>query len=352
MITNIVSTLFRKPRPFATIEQAGERKCNQTIDILKSKISWENNQVKAFIKELSRIGLSGYLDYRELQKKINNCQNTIIFSLVSKEYLLIGVNWARYIHALGLPNYLLFCGDHESYEFFSKRDFPCIELELPEMADQDVTAAGFLPKGLMMASLKFPICQCLLEYGHDIVFSDIDAFWIKNPINYLVKNDHDFAFQNIYLFPKEVVDLWGFACCSGFFFVRCTKAGKDLIRSAQEFVLDICDDQAALNLALVNRKIEWEYGESEFVKSTLGNPVRVFLQATRSGYGLFRPVRGISKDRRLSVTALPQNMFRRHMFLELASDDIYVLHPNSPKSEKGKLNVFNELGYSIAKNLV
>ncbi|MGA7966334.1 MAG: hypothetical protein WCB49_10665, partial [Gammaproteobacteria bacterium] len=64
---------------------------------------------------------------------------------------------------------------------------------------------------------------------------------------------------------------------------------------------------------------------------------------------IYTPVRGISSQGTLIARALPQALFRRHMFMELPLDDIHIFHPNSPKSDEGKLEVFERYGFPVTR---
>ncbi|MBU0481318.1 MAG: glycosyltransferase family 77 protein [Proteobacteria bacterium] len=348
MFATLIDILTDRPRPFADIKDIGGNDHLRAMESLQAKTSWENDRTRKIVEDLSRKKPASFLDIQELKKTIHLYRQTVIFSLVSKEYLMVGENWASHISSLGITDYILFCGDQESYAYYHSRGLPCIRLDLPTVSGDTLNSAGFLPKGLLMASMKFLICQLLIDEGFNVIFSDIDAFWIKNPLDLLERDTHDVAFQNIYLFPNEIVQLWGFAACSGFFFIRNTKAGKLLTSSAQRYVLENCDDQAAFNLALVQQGIRWSYKEPEQVKSTHGNPIRVFFQKTRTGHGIYTPVKGTSEDGNLTVTSLPQLLFRRHMFMELPLASVFIFHPNSPKSDRGKIQVFAKYGFRVS----
>ncbi|MGA7801908.1 MAG: hypothetical protein WCC36_13965, partial [Gammaproteobacteria bacterium] len=162
---NIIATILRKPRPFAATQSFNERRQREAIRSIQERIAWENEEIRNAVLDLGNGGLSVALDIGELRKTLRSFGDTAVFSLVTKEYLSVGENWASYISALGLKNYVLFCGDRESYEYFHERGISCAELNLPDHTGTAKNFAGFHAKGLMMASMKFPICRMLLEEG-------------------------------------------------------------------------------------------------------------------------------------------------------------------------------------------
>ena len=63
-----------------------------------------------------------------------------------------------------------------------------------------------------------------LEEGYDIIHSDTDALWFKNPIPDLIEqNNQDIIVSTVrhsYAFPPEVREAFGFTCCMGWIFFR------------------------------------------------------------------------------------------------------------------------------------
>jgi hypothetical protein len=63
-----------------------------------------------------------------------------------------------------------------------------------------------------------------LEDGYDIIHSDTDALWLKNPIPELIEsNNQDIIVSTVRhreAFPPEVRKVFGFTCCMGWIFFR------------------------------------------------------------------------------------------------------------------------------------
>jgi hypothetical protein len=320
------------------------------------RYAWDCALVKALISEIIESGsrFQGDINTTYSQLELHDSK-TIVISIVSKEYLNLGANWVRKISNLGIRGYILICGDKESYEYFSERDSPAVLVDVPTSlkADGKRNFAGFTEKALLLTSIKFVICEQLLRKSHHVIFSDIDAFWLQNPIDYLETLPSDFSFQSVVQFPIELVNAWGFAACSGFFFLRDNRESISLCKKMTYELLNTPDDQIAMNLALARSSIDWSDTQRESVAAVGEDPDTLTQRLGLSGTffqnvkAIRDPVLGQTRDKRLRIAALPQTQFRRHLYMDLPAQEAWILHPNSPKDEHGKLEVFRGLGIDL-----
>ena len=95
------------------------------------------------------------------------------------------------------------------------------------------------------------IISYLLEKGYNILHSDLDAVWLKNPTCFL-SMDYDII-ASIGTFPKDVFERIGYTLCMGWIYYSSTNITKDLLKNTLKIkVKDNFDDQRELNRELFN----------------------------------------------------------------------------------------------------
>ena len=299
--------------------------------------------VSVFFKEISNKSLEDFIDENSLQKILAaNLDSRIIFSNVSQEYIRLGEKWAQLLIQLGICNFFLVCGDQESFEHFCSQQIPCIRVHIPRELSQQRGLFGFTSKGRCMAGLKLSLCKYILEQGLHVVCSDIDALWLQNPLEYLEKahQSGDLVFQWIEAFPKEIIKIWGFGVCTGFFSLCANSLSVKLIEDAEKLFPEVGCDQLALNMVLLKRKMIWQYPPYELL--------RMFVKGTpryRFYHGLSHSIFGYSTLDGYKLVALPHNLFyRHHPQFNLPVCNSVVFHPNSLKDEEDKIAVFENAG--------
>ena len=106
----------------------------------------------------------------------------------------------------------------------------------------------------------------VLERGFNIVHSDADAYWIKDPWPVLSHGD-DIVAERIWGKPLSVVRAWGAAICTGWYFVRSTPAAIAVARATRDEIAKKrarqpnwqASDQYCLNVALHKRfALRWD----------------------------------------------------------------------------------------------
>lgn len=138
-----------------------------------------------------------------------------IISFCNYPYREIALNWVKHLEALSIDNYEVLCLDPESNEYLKSHG--CHSRALDEFNDDWISGC----KHTMRRTFIF---KKYLEDGIDIIHSDTDALWLKNPIPDLIEsNDQDIIVSTVrhsYAFPPEVREALGFTCCMGWIFFR------------------------------------------------------------------------------------------------------------------------------------
>lgn len=270
---------------------------------------------------------------------------TVAVTFISQEYARVGLNWIEAMRRLGLRNYLVIAGDIPTCRALDALSVARVESRLEKAVTDTayVSPVGFTQKGLAMTALKFPIIHTLLRLGLNVIMSDADAVWLKNPMTEISNWEVDCAFQRVVYFPRAIAALWGFAACSGFAFFRSSAGTTALLEACIDEHRGVQDDQVAMNLALLSAGTRWAQ-----------NVLRPDLERVRTEADLIsdfrregrRPIRGRTKEHSLELMALPHHQFWRHNWFDMDRSEMVICHPNTAKSDGEKMKRFEELGMS------
>lgn len=121
------------------------------------------------------------------------------------------------------------------------------------------------------------IISKMLSSGKDIILSDIDAIWVKNPLPYLSQFNNSDIVASRGFWPFSLFEKWGSCVCMGFIYVKSSNFSIDLfneiesvMRSSYSKAVEAADDQVAINEVLERRGIIWD-SEMTVVNSTRPN---------------------------------------------------------------------------------
>lgn len=285
--------------------------------------------------------LDDKIDLNAFLKTISSydIKENIIVSLLSKEYLSVGKLWLEMISRIGIKQYIIIAADNETEFFLNSLGVPNCRVTLKESDSQNnnfKSRTGFTMKGLAVTILKFPFVKKILQLGYNVLLMDIDALLLKTlPEEYFL--NVDVAFQRIIYFPKPIAKVWGFAACSGFVWFRSNESTLSLIDNTIEMQQKVYCDQIALNLALWESDLNWmqaDYNEPELADNEMSHRINIFKsQASQNidGYGM---------KFKIKTRALAPTLFWRNDFVDFDFSKTILFHPNSPKEENGKLQVF------------
>lgn len=146
-----------------------------------------------------------------------------------------------------------------------------------------------------------------LSKGTDLlIHSDLDAFWLKSPLEIFRNEDFDFAFSIDYALPNEIVAKWGFILCCGLFGFRPGAPAEEFMSAWLDEVERCFDDQISVNMLLDRLGIVWKDVEWQ------GHPCK-------SG-------QVVLNGRKIKFLALPWKLFpRQHPMME--TSDAMIAHP-------------------------
>lgn len=269
----------------------------------------------------------------ELQKKTK----PFVFSVVSREYARLALAWGEQVkRATGVTPHFV-CSDAESLEIFSSKGFPCTPY-LFENRDSNSLHEGYgeihfpTDKAVFTVSLKFFVASSYLKAGYSVLYSDVDAIWMKNPMHELNNMDADFIFQPG-SFPEDAKEMWGFSVCTGFFFIR-PNARTITFSDAFHENFD-GDDQRTLNKVLLdNYDVQWSSKPENWEHCALQD-------------GWTKPVFGACSRTGFTAAALAHSFYQRHGTRKDMCEHAIICHPNSPKDQEEKFEIMKELGIDL-----
>lgn len=100
-----------------------------------------------------------------------------------------------------------------------------------------------------------------LDAGHDILHTDIDAFWQRSPWPLLEGHADDIICSIEYGIPRDLASKWGFVLCTGFYLARSTPATRAFFARWQELLEYNAREQIAVNQLLASLDPVWEPAE-------------------------------------------------------------------------------------------
>ena len=167
--------------------------------------------------------------------------NLVIISFANKRYQRIALNWVCYLDKLEITNYAIVSLDEETYDFLKSNNINTIFME--------GTVSRQAGSGWKWRTNKL---YMFLESGLDVIHSDLDAVWLKNPLE-LVESEYDIIASSVVPgFPPETSKRWGFTMCMGWMFYRSTTATLSFFAKMLEIEKDF-DDQIEVNDYLSSR---------------------------------------------------------------------------------------------------
>lgn len=191
----------------------------------------------------------------------------------------------------------------------------------------NVLALNPTERPLSLAEFWHDRLKCILqmlEEGFDVIHSDADAVWLRDPRAQLSAADADVMFSQGTIWPEDVHAHWGFVACCGFFEARSTDATRSFFARCLARTEELGDDQIAVNRELVDMGVEWTFPfETHY---------RVFRD--RKIVCADENIVGQTRDNALSVAVVPHGFVSR---VPRAGDACHVLHPVSDKDAESTL---------------
>lgn len=243
-----------------------------------------------------------------------NKEIIIVFS--NYNYLPVLKNWLEAVNRINVNNFLIISLDKKLHHYLQEKNIPSLlrpcELDLGKLWIH-----------------RIDVILELLEEGYDIIHSDADAVWLKDPQPYLNKLDQDMVFSQGTYWPLDVYEKWQFVLCCGFFYIKSNKNTLAFMKKLAKRVQSDKDDQVSCNRLLLEEGLHWEIPNDTY---ELTFRDRNFLCSDQCIFG---------KMDTLSTVLLPHSKFQR---IAESSNDIYVKHLISEKNSDDIMEILEENG--------
>lgn len=169
-----------------------------------------------------------------------------IIAFGDKNYKFIAHNWALHMKYCGIADYVIYSLDKVIYNYLLDNDIKTelLECELFE---------GPIPYNWDWAT-RLKYMYKLINDGHDVLHSDLDAVWLRNPLKFvrsshlgidLRPSDNDIICSTGTM-PEHVYKKVGTTICMGWVFFKSNKRVKQLFRDLLSIREDF-HDQVAIN---------------------------------------------------------------------------------------------------------
>ena len=241
----------------------------------------------------------------EIDSIDNVAEYPVIVVFANYQYARILENWIAAISRLGISNYMVVALDVRLHDYLKNNGVKSVLRE----CDEDLG-------NIWVHRVK--VIQELLESGYDVIHSDADAVWLKNPLDvYFHKPAYDVAFSQGTHWPRDVHNVWGFVLCCGLFYVRSNDATRQLFDAIAADVECSKDDQVSCNRVLMKLNTEWEYPNDMYSLSYDGIEFNCSNEIIHG------------KNNVVCVALLPHSRFQR---ISDSCADVYIKHMISSKT--------------------
>lgn len=224
----------------------------------------------------------------------------VILTAANYAYRGVLVNWMASLQKLRIDNYIVLCLDDQMVLFMARIGRPCIYRP----------ARGLGHKWYAFESdiwlRRFQTVQVLLNSGMNVLMSDADAIWLKDPTD-LLRGD---IAASRGMMPSDVASRFGVSVCMGFVYFRSVAPVRMLVEEILDKGVQIpgekFDDQTEFNNKLVEHDLKFS--------KKLG-----YIESEEIDYGNV----SIGEDMTIDIAMLDSRRFQRGM---QKNDDAYIAH--------------------------
>ena len=165
-----------------------------------------------------------------------------IMAFGDSKYKRIAHNWALYLHRHGIENYTIYSLDQDIYDYLVENEINT------ELLPLDIFEGG---DHLWNWRKRLKLIFKLLNEGINVLHSDLDAIWLKNPLIFIEK-DYDIV-ASTGTFPQNIYEKIGYTLCMGWIYYKSSTIVKQLFENILNKDIQVkFDDQIEFNLELFN----------------------------------------------------------------------------------------------------
>lgn len=165
-----------------------------------------------------------------------------IISFGNYRYKRIAHNWALYLQRHKIENYTIYSLDQDIYDYLVENEINT------ELLPLDIFEEG---AHLWDWRERLKFIFKLLNEGINVLHSDLDAIWLKNPLIFIEK-DYDIV-ASTGTYPRNIYKKIGYTLCMGWIYYKSSTIVKQLFENILNKDIQVkFDDQMEFNLELFN----------------------------------------------------------------------------------------------------
>lgn len=166
-----------------------------------------------------------------------------IIAFGNNKYKRIAHNWALYLHRHRIENYTIYSLDQDIYDYLVENKINT------ELLSIDIFERENYLEWSWKERLKF--IHKLLNKGVNVLHSDLDALWLKPPLD-LIEEKYDIV-ASTGTFPQNIYKKLGYTLCMGWIYYKSSTIVKQLFSNIlNKDIQNNFDDQKEFNLELFN----------------------------------------------------------------------------------------------------
>jgi hypothetical protein len=256
---------------------------------------------KKFIKKNHQALFRG-LDQNLLEDLVLVCKNimkeskrdkrTIIMTFSDYGYRNITMEFYQHLKNLNIDNYVVIATEEKMFKFLKDKEINT------HMIPKSFRKGPAIPAHQSNFWIyRMTVIQYVLSKGLNILHSDADAFWKKDPKE-LFDSDSDIIISQGTFMPWETHEKWKFVMCCGLMYFKSTPQVRSVISRCISHMGKTLDDQISLNVILIGT--QWDKtDDNEPIQHTHNG--RIIMEIYN------KPLTGINKDFGMSfkVTLIP-----------------------------------------------
>ncbi|XP_071926616.1 beta-arabinofuranosyltransferase RAY1-like isoform X2 [Coffea arabica] len=157
-----------------------EKKILNCLNVMKSRQGVENCSQKDQLQSSDIISLPFSLEQLLSMRADQN--KTIVLAVAGYSYKDMLMSWVCRLRHLQISNFLVCAIDHEIYEFAVLQGIPVLEYaDIPANVSFDDCHFG-TECFQKVTKVKSRMVLQILKLGYNVLLSDVDVYWFKNPL--------------------------------------------------------------------------------------------------------------------------------------------------------------------------
>lgn len=165
---------------------------------------------------------------------------------------------------------------------------------------------------------RVQILSNVLSSGRDVLLSDTDAIWKRDPFLHLSQHAGAHIVASRGWFPHDLANQWGSTLCMGFIYFRSNPLTQTFVRLLAQHMEssgDEADDQLSLNLLLEQLQVHWPESMHSTYR-TQAHTTHLSLLSPPSPSPPSSPLSSFNSADLLEVTLLPEQFFLRNCYAQ------------------------------------